>query len=150
MGIWDRLNNVIKSYVNDLGEDIRKPGKGFDSPFKANRGWTDPDVDAAFEELNDYLNGNESNSRKEKAGAEKAERFYRGKNPPEELRPDFAELEVPFGASAEDCKAAYKRLLKIHHPDRHASHEGNFQKATNKSARINAAWDRIEKWRNEG
>jgi DnaJ-domain-containing protein 1 len=67
--------------------------------------------------------------------------------PPEELRPDFAELGLPFGAGAEDCKTAYKRLLKLHHPDRHAGHEGNMKKATEKATRINAAYDRIEKWR---
>jgi DnaJ-domain-containing protein 1 len=69
--------------------------------------------------------------------------------PPENLRPDFAELGLPFGAGAEDCKAAYKRLLKLHHPDRHAGHEGNMKKATEKTTRINAAYDRIEKWRTE-
>jgi curved DNA-binding protein CbpA len=56
-------------------------------------------------------------------------------------------LGVPFGAGAEECKTAYKNLLKIHHPDRHAGHEGNFKKATERSMKINAAWDRIEKWR---
>jgi curved DNA-binding protein CbpA len=69
---------------------------------------------------------------------------------PESLRPDFAELGVPFGASAEDCKAVYKNLLKIHHPDRHAGHAENMRKATEKSARINAAYDRINKWRETG
>jgi hypothetical protein len=67
--------------------------------------------------------------------------------PPETLRPDFEELGIPFGAGAEDCKAAYRRLLKLHHPDRHAGHQGNMEKATKKMAKINAAYDRIERWR---
>lgn len=69
---------------------------------------------------------------------------------PEELRVDFQELGLPFGADAAACKAAYKRLLKIHHPDRHAGHPGNMKKATEKSARINAAFWRIEQWRETG
>ncbi|MDR2746058.1 MAG: J domain-containing protein [Treponema sp.] len=69
---------------------------------------------------------------------------------PEQLRQDFAELGLPFGAGAEECKAAYRRLLKLHHPDRHAGHQGNMEKATKKMAKINAAYDRIEKWRGEG
>jgi DnaJ-domain-containing protein 1 len=74
-----------------------------------------------------------------------------GKNAlPESLRKDFAELGVAFGASADDCKAAYKKLLKIHHPDRHAGHPGNMKKATEKSARINAAYQKIEHWRETG
>jgi curved DNA-binding protein CbpA len=45
---------------------------------------------------------------------------------------------------------AYKKLLKIHHPDRHAGHPGNMKKATEKSARINAAYQKIEHWRETG
>ena len=121
MGILNRLSDVIKSYSSG-GE--RNSG--------------DPDLDAAFNELDDYLND------KVKFGS-LAEGSV--KLPPEKLRPDFECLGVPFGASAEVCKAAYKRLLKIHHPDRHAAHEDNFKKATDKSAGINAALGRIDKWR---
>ncbi|MDR0552393.1 MAG: J domain-containing protein, partial [Spirochaetaceae bacterium] len=67
--------------------------------------------------------------------------------PPEELRADFAELGVPFGASEDDCRNAYKKLVKIHHPDRHAGHEGNQKKATAKLTRINTAYGRIDAWR---
>jgi curved DNA-binding protein CbpA len=69
---------------------------------------------------------------------------------PETLRSDFAELGLPFGASADECKQAYKRLLKQHHPDRHGGHPENMKKATEKAARINAAFDRIERWRKTG
>jgi hypothetical protein len=161
MGIFERLGDVIKSYLND--EDGRVFGRG-----ARREAWGDPDVDAAFEELNDYLGGTEKdwgpaegsanrgrawNGGFGGAGAFREDRGASGGGaglPPEALRPDFAELGLPFGASAEDCKAAYKKLLKIHHPDRHAGHAGNFQKATAKSARINAAYDRIERWRETG
>jgi curved DNA-binding protein CbpA len=59
-------------------------------------------------------------------------------------------LGVPFGANFETCKAAYKKLLKTHHPDRHAGHEGNFKKATARSVKINAAWDRVNRWYQAG
>jgi curved DNA-binding protein CbpA len=137
MGVFDRLGTIINSYFNDFsGETSRR--------FKSSG---DPDFDAAYEELDDYLN------RKERHFEREADRDFRTakqsgvKLPPEELRADFDLLGVPFGADSETCKAAYKNLLKIHHPDRHAGHEGNYQKATQKSAKINAAWDRIEKWR---
>jgi DnaJ-class molecular chaperone len=108
-------------------------------------------LEAAFEELDDYLSG----------GREKRERFFAGKGKghtsggketgaPETLRGDFAELGLSAGASAEECKQAYKRLLKQHHPDRHAGHPGNMKKATEKTARINAAFDRIARWRETG
>jgi hypothetical protein len=151
MGIFDRLGDVIKSYLNDEDRRIfgHEPRQGGASG--------DPDLDAAFDELNDYLgNGRERGRNTRGDGSADRDRSWNGGFggaaghrglPPEELRPDFGELGLPFGASAGECKAAYKKLLKIHHPDRHASHPGNFQKATAKSARINAAYDRIEKWR---
>ena len=136
MGIWDRLGNVIKSYLND--EDIKIFGRNGGSSSAG-----DPDLDAAFNELNDYLNRDKTTDTEKYSGHAES----RGKVIPEELRPDFAELGVPFGTAADECKAAYKRLLKIHHPDRHAGHPENFKKATGKTARLNAAYDRIEKWR---
>jgi hypothetical protein len=189
VGIFDRLGDVIKSYLND--EDGRIFGNVHP---QGDRPRGDPDLEAAWDELNGFLNG-EDNPKKHDSNAEGRSGDGWGARPgdrntggwsgggntggawsgsrntggnfagsrenstggqssartaariPEELRPDFAELGLPFGASADECKTAYKRLLKLHHPDRHAGHEGNMRKATEKSARINAAYDRIEKWR---
>jgi hypothetical protein len=174
MGIFGRLEDLITSYLNDEGRRLSgRGGQGGDA-------WRtgDPDLDAAYEELNDYLGKTE---KKERAGGDgfsgNRERSWNGgfgggsgerasgpgrnagarpkggaggNTVPESLRPDFAELGLPPGASAEECKGAYKKLLKVHHPDRHAGHPGNFKKATERTARINAAWDRIEKWRETG
>jgi DnaJ-domain-containing protein 1 len=162
MGIWDRLGDVIKSYINDDGERVF--GKSRRQSFG------DPDVEAAFEELDDFLGGGEKsgtfgsgrpgggfNGAFNEAAAGGSGRTTGPRcdspgrqGPPEALRRDFAELGLPFGASPEECKAAYKKLLKLHHPDRHAGHPGNMQKATEKSARLNAAFDRIERWRQTG
>jgi DnaJ-domain-containing protein 1 len=156
MGIMDRLGNVIKSYLNNEDERI------FSSGSKERRSSRDPDLDAAFDELNDFLNKDTAQkgpdawsdnfdkaagTSGQDAGAKRRNEAFR--SIPEELRADFAELGVTFGASEAECKEAYKKLLKIHHPDRHAGHEGNMKKATEKTARINAAYDRIGKWRKE-
>ena len=141
MGIFDRLGQVLKSYFNDDDDPIFRNRRGTAS--------NDPDLNAAFDELNDYLNTGKTAEKERGAaassGASRAERAHA--TVPEELRPDFAELGVAFGAPADECKEAYKKLLKIHHPDRHANHAENFKKATDKSARINAAYDRIVQWR---
>jgi DnaJ-domain-containing protein 1 len=159
MGIFDRLGDVLKSYLHD--EDSRLFGS---APRREDR-FADPDLDAAFEELNDFLGGGAGEKRRAgNAGSASGNRNFGGNagkergaggnagpgGTPESLRGDFEELGLPFGASSEACKAAYKRLLKLHHPDRHAGHPGNMKKATDKSARINAAYDRIEKWRKTG
>ncbi|GHV60620.1 hypothetical protein AGMMS49587_02540 [Spirochaetia bacterium] len=164
MGVFDRLGDVIKSYLNN--EDEKIFGRtGRERPWGG-----DPDLDAAFDELNDFLGG--GSARRDrwrgivdeepggaystagsggagKTGGGRADGGTAG-TAPAALRQDFAELGLDPGASAEECKAAYKKLLKIHHPDRHAGHAANMKKATDKSARINAAYDRIEKWRATG
>ncbi|MDR1400690.1 MAG: J domain-containing protein [Treponema sp.] len=143
MGIFERIEDVIKSYLNDEGE----------APFGKTRRRSDPDYEAAYQELNEYLNdGTSTRSRtsfdyEARSQSSRAYSSNRSANIPEDLRQDFAELGLPFGASADECKAAYKKLLKIHHPDRHAGHAENMRKATEKSTRINAAYDRIENWR---
>ena len=107
-------------------------------------------MDAAYEELDEYLNQRQKRPSREDFNFEgRGFQPSDDKLPPEELRADFDLLGVPFGADDETCKTAYKKLLKIHHPDRHAGHEGNYKKATAKSAAINAAVDRIEKWRRQ-
>jgi DnaJ-domain-containing protein 1 len=136
MGIWDRLESVIKSYINDDSERIF--GK---SGAKRHN---DPDLNAAYEELDDYLKGRES--REKPPGTEEADKQKRTRPVPEEIRQDFAELGLAPDATAEECKEAYKKLLKIHHPDRHAKHQENMKKATEKAARVNAAYERLVLW----
>jgi DnaJ-domain-containing protein 1 len=141
VGIFERLEDVIKSYLNNDG------GRPFPSGQSG-----DSDLNAAYEELDEFLNTGKSSAggfrtTGSPAGNTASDNRSAAKPPPEELRGDFAELGVPFGAQAGECKTAYKQLLKKHHPDRHAGHPGNMQKATEKSARVNAAFDRIEKWR---
>jgi DnaJ-domain-containing protein 1 len=146
MGIFDKFGNVLRSYLNDedAWQDVKNTAAG--RSFSA-----DPYLADAFDELEEFLQGKGSFT------SEKNWNFYRSADEkrtkpaiPDALRADFAELGLEFGADAVQCKAAHKRLLKIHHPDRHASHEGNMKKATIKSARINAAYERICKWRETG
>ena len=163
MGIFNRLGSVINSYMNDYESETSARLKTSSSFSRSDFRHSDPDLDAAYKELNDFLNNRDTHTGKkntENAGQYSWKdneteqdtktgntKFAGVKLPPQELREDFDLLGVSFDADRETCKAAYKKLLKIHHPDRHAGHEGNYKKATQKSAKINAAWDRIEKWR---
>lgn len=147
---FDRLSDIIRGFLDE--DDTSLFGNSAASKFR------DPDLDAAYDELNDYLRKDSSGTSKDSSNTTGSEHFrsttfHTEKNVsrvPEELRKDFNELGVSFGASREQCKAAYKKLLKIHHPDRHAGHEGNMKRATEKSARINTAYKRIEAWREKG
>ena len=135
MGIWDRLGSVIKSYINHDERIFGKTASGRSS---------DPDIDAAYEELDDFLRGNGSKSTSKTNRDEKT--TMRKKPIPEDIRKAFEELGLKLEATAEECKEAYKKLLKTHHPDRHAKHEENLKKATDKTSRVNAAYERLMKW----
>ena len=156
MSIWDRLGNVINAYMNDFSS--RAPDWTNISGANRNvRSSGDPDFDAAYEELNDFLNSRnhrfegrrQENENRSSGNSARSARSNDPNLPPEELRLDFEKLGVHFGADEETCKNAYKKLMKIHHPDRHAGHANNFKKATERAARINASWDKISKWHQE-
>ena len=73
MGIWERLGIVLKSYINDGAERVF----GEDRP----RYTTDDDLNAAYEELDDYLKGDQAPRGKKQA--------YGGRPVPPELKRDF-------------------------------------------------------------
>ena len=134
MSILDRLGTVIKSYLGDT----EIPWKREEPSHRR-----DPDFDAAYEELDDFLKGKNG---KESRQSEKQASEKRTKPLTDEIRGDFAELGLKPDATAEECKEAFKKLLKIHHPDRHAMHGENLKKATEKTTRINAAYKRLSEW----
>lgn len=154
---FDRLGEVLRSFLREEDPWFSPPrGSSSQRPF------SDPDLDEAYQELEDFLNSRSSRWQRQtdfegsqfenggNAFSRAARGSTRNQSIPEALRKDFEELGVPFGADEETCKAAYKRLLKLHHPDRHAGHPANMQRATEKSARINAAYERIQRWRETG
>src|SRR5271166_2729520 len=62
----------------------------------------------------------------------------------------YLELGVPRSASGEELRATWKRLMRENHPDTLAARgvPGDFvARASDKVARINAAWDRIKRER---
>ena len=107
-------------------------------------------MNSAWEELDDFLRDSDSAKPGGRESGEKTGEASAGakrKRPvPEHLQRDFAELGLGPDASAEECKDAYKKLLKLHHPDRHTDNSENLKKATEKTARVNAAYDRLEEW----
>jgi DnaJ-domain-containing protein 1 len=118
----------------------------------------DPDMRAAYEELDAYLRGDtldrpqaasagSSRAQERTRGASAGQEKSRPGEPPEALRDDFAALGVPFGAEldgARGARSAYKALLQKYHPDRF---EGDPEKqglANDVTQRLNAAYRRIE------
>ena len=73
--------------------------------------------------------------------------------PPQQRMEDgdpYLELGMPRGASGEELRAAWKKLMRENHPDTLAARgvpQDFVVRASDKVARINAAWDRIKRER---
>jgi len=57
----------------------------------------------------------------------------------------YSYLELPVGASFEQIKAQYKKLMKKYHPDRYATQPHLQEQALIKSRSINEAYQYFEK-----
>ncbi|MDR1748813.1 MAG: J domain-containing protein [Spirochaetaceae bacterium] len=156
--MFDRLGSILRSYLDNDGQDIFSNGKSQGRN-------PDPDYQAAYDELNDYLNDEDDHStaydrftgRERKAGnthqkvppRQPKETVPRDRVPTELYR-DFIRLGLKPGASLEHCKKAHKNLLKQHHPDKHAGNPFALNRATEMSSSINASFQRISYWYKTG
>ncbi|MEM6457626.1 MAG: DnaJ domain-containing protein [Acidobacteriota bacterium] len=66
-----------------------------------------------------------------------------GRDP--ELARCYANLEVPYGADPETVQRAYKRLIRLYHPDRHSADPDKAQTATELIQGLNRAYATIQR-----
>jgi DnaJ-domain-containing protein 1 len=128
--IFDRLGNLIRTILDDDDPD-------YDSPRFA-----DPDMSAAWAELEDYM--------KQDSGEAANAGPRTGMIVPDRLRRDFRNLEVPVGAPFEDVRASYKRLMTAFHPDRHAADPERLKTATEVTKKLNHSFHRIRTYYEKG
>ena len=158
--IFDRFGTLLKSLLNQ----DKDPFGGNSTGSYRSGAAGDPDLDDAMEELDAFLKddreGQERLERERELRREREERARRkstsfgqsggASTPSPRLVEDFKTLGVPFGTPLAQVKSAYKRLLKEHHPDRHGGSAEEQKRATERSARINEAYARIEAWSTTG
>ncbi len=128
----DRLADILKSLLG------RGPARN-EAPEKP--AFTDPDMTDAWNELDDYMRtGRESGPQSGSRSRENP-----GHPPPvdEDLRQDYANLEVPFGSDIEVVKRAYKSLVMRYHPDKHSRNPEQLKIATEITKKINESFERI-------
>lgn len=149
--LFDRLAALLRSALPAGGRQ--------ETPYDAD----DPDLRAAYEELDAYLRGDATERPQASfAGASHARDHAqdhagdrtRGASatgaeprpgaPPEALRSDFAALGVRFGAELDSVRSAYKALLRQYHPDRFGGDPEKQRLANDVTQRLNAAYRRIE------
>ena len=110
--------------------------------------WTDPDLQAAEEELEEFLKGSGTSKSSQRKSEENYN--YNGSAGPFDrnalaLAQAYMELGLAPGATWEDVKTAQKQLLRTHHPDRHGGSRESVDMATKKTQRINEAFQTIKK-----
>lgn len=69
---------------------------------------------------------------------------------PDELVPEFMVLGLLPGVSLNECRTAWRTLLKKQHPDIHASSPDEEAYFTQKTRRITEAYRKIEYWYQTG
>ncbi len=148
--LFDRLGNLLRSMLQDSGN----PGRNARS-----HKFEDPDMAAAWDELDDFLRTGENpgggtrtgNRFTDGAGYHPSGRNSSGTPPiPKELERDYRNLELAPGASFDEVRRSYKRLLGTYHPDRHAGDPEKMKTATEITQRINESFQRIRRYRETG
>jgi DnaJ like chaperone protein len=141
MDIFDRLANLFRSFIDDDSETTTEQ--------QGNRKYYDPDMQDAWDELNDYMDkdkepGKEQSRGSRPSGQKQSYESYSREKERETIRKDYANLEVAFGAPFEEVKKAYKKLLIIYHPDRNADNAEKLKMSTEITKKINESFKRIK------
>ena len=107
----------------------------------------DQDFQNARDELDDFLKSDNISGGSYKSTRKKDDPFsYRFRMPPDSLKQDYQSLEVPFGASFDEVRAAYRSLMRRHHPDIHTADREQQERATRKAQELNISYQRIKAW----
>ena len=136
--IFDRLGNLIKSAFSADPDD-------FD--FSSTNSSMDPDMQAAWDELNDFLNEDDFDDT-QSARSSNRTRTDRS-SIPSDIADAFKTLEVPAGSTLEQVKHGYKKMAIKYHPDRFANNPEKLKNATEMMKRLNVAYSKIKKYYKE-
>ncbi len=134
MSFFDRLSRLARAEWSARTDGSAEPGE--------------------LEDILDGLPGGKGSAGGRGALGEQAE-FVEPDDPPErpekrgfpkEIRQAYGTLELPLGADREAARAAHRRLIKQHHPDRHDDDGPRERAATERTLRIREAWERLDTW----
>jgi len=130
--IFDRFGNLLKSFLNDD-----------DSYSTGSTSFSDPDLQDAWDELEDFLNTDDG-ANSQSAGTRAKTADFRKPELPANLQKDYRLLKTKPGAPLTEVAKSYRLLLRTHHPDRYASDPVKFAQATEKTKDLTTAFRRIK------
>ncbi len=127
MSFARRLINVAKVELQDAARKVRTSAEQLlDGPDH------EP-LDADFEQM------------REQVMREEGEAPHPMDVPPE-IGTYYANLELPVGADAAEVKAAYRRLMRRYHPDKHAANPERAKVAGEVSQRLRTAYEGLTEY----
>lgn len=78
------------------------------------------------------------------SSADSARREHDGRDPiTQDIARYYANLELPVGASADEVRAAYKRLMRRYHPDHHLTDDTKAEAATQLARELRHAYESL-------
>ena len=125
----------MRDILDQFGRTIR-------SIFEDDRHSWDGDMQDAWQELNSFLD-QEDAYRQHNDQTYKQNQYRPQSQPQTDLSKDYKNLELKPGSTTPEVKKAYKRLLSLYHPDRHAGDPGKQRLATEITSRLNDSYKRI-------
>ena len=132
MTLRDRLFNVAKAELMDAARKLKTSAQHLVNEVRP--GAEDPELEAIRTEI-----------RREEAARRRGERAQSraaaAVDVPADIRTFYANLELPIGASADEVKAAYRRLMRRYHPDKHALDPARAKVATEVTQQLRQAYD---------
>jgi DnaJ-domain-containing protein 1 len=137
MGILDRLSRLARAEANHLGERVREAISGVSGSDR-------PNADEEFEAPEPEPRPERAKANNRSTGPSTETGSTSTSRWPRDVRDSYATLSLPLGASRTEARAAYKRLLHAHHPDKHQDDGEAERRATERTMKIRAAWERLD------
>ena len=170
--MFDRLGEYLKDYINDDEQGIfsspeeEKHNENTNNFYQENKSQSEENVDTKTsnkefkfdtskqqseynktenKQKHTYKKTEHSKSKPKNTNQTTGKRYY----VPFELYEDFKTLCLMPGTNLDECKVAYKSLLKKFHPDKFANEPEKQKEATEITSSITSAFTRIKTWYEE-
>ncbi|MBQ7905345.1 MAG: J domain-containing protein [Spirochaetaceae bacterium] len=170
--MFDRLGEYLKDYINDDEQGIfsspeeEKHNENTNNFYQENKSQSEENVDTKTsnkefkfdtskqqseynktenKQKHTYKKTEHSKSKPKNTNQTSGKRYY----VPFELYEDFKTLCLMPGTNLDECKVAYKSLLKKFHPDKFANEPEKQKEATEITSSITSAFTRIKTWYEE-
>lgn len=116
--LFERLKNIIRASIADVFSGSSDSNLDIE------------EIEREYEKL-----------KRERQKKEQQQQYHPPRNQQEEKeRQYYADLELPYGASFEEIKKSYRRLIKQYHPDKYANERSKYEAAVKITTKLNEAY----------